>query len=81
MNQVSLQLWGHFSDDSSVCIHSQVEKARSQEHTDRSHNVVVFGVPESRHLLGTEELVSRAFDSVIGRKVTIADCRRFGILI
>ena len=64
---------GHFSDDSSVCVHSQVEKDRSREHTDRSHNVVVFGVPESRDLLGTEELVSRAFESVVGRKVTIVD--------
>ena len=61
-----------------MCVHNQVEKARSREHTDRSHNVVVFGVPESRDLLGTEELVSRAFESVVGRKVTITDCRRIG---
>lgn len=33
-------------------------------HSDRSHNVVVFGVPESRDLLGAEELVSSAFESV-----------------
>ena len=78
VNQVSLQLQGHFSVDSSVCVHNQVEKARSREHTDRSYNVVVFGVPESRDLLGTEELVSCAFESVVGRKVTITDCRRIG---
>ena len=71
MNQVSLQLQGHFSDDSSVCVHSQVEKARSREQNDRqSHNVVVFGVPESRDLLGTD---SRVFESVVGRKVTTTD--------
>ena len=64
VNQVSLQLQGHISVDSSVCVHNQVEKARSREHTDRSHNV--FGVPESRDLPGTE-LVSRAFESVVGR--------------
>ena len=74
VNQVSLQLQGHFSDDSSVCVHSQVEKARSREQTDRSHNVV-FGVPESRDLLGTD---SRVFESVVGRKVTTTDCRRIG---
>ena len=64
--------------DSSVCVHSQIEKPRSREHTDHSHNVVVFGVPKSRDLLGTEELVSRAFESVGGRKITITDCRRIG---
>jgi len=45
VNQVSLQLQGHFSEDSSVRVHRQVEKARSREHTDHSLNVVVFGVP------------------------------------
>ena len=45
-------------------------------HTDHSHNVVVFGVSESKDLLGTEELVSHAFESVVGRKVTITDCSR-----
>ena len=35
-------------------------------------------MPESRDLLGTEALVSCAFESVVGRKVTITDCRRIG---
>ena len=51
-------------------------KAGSREHTDHSLNVVVFGVPESRDLLGTEALVSRAFESVVERKDT--DCRQIG---
>lgn len=76
VNQVSLQLQGHFSEDSSVCVHRQVEKAGSREHTDHFLNVVVFGVPESRDLLGTEALVSRAFESVVERKDT--DCRQIG---
>ena len=80
VNQVSLQLKGHFSDDPSHyrSAHRQTEKAGSREHTDRSLNVVVFGVPESRDLLGMEALVSRAFESVVGRKVTFTDCRRIG---
>ena len=78
MNRVSVQLKGHFSVDhySSVGAHSQAEKAGFREHTDRSHNI--FGVPESRDLLGTEALVSHTFESVVGRKVTITDCRRIG---
>ena len=35
-------------------------------------------MPESRDLLGTEALVSCAFESVVGRKVTITECRRIG---
>ena len=35
-------------------------------------------MPESKDLLGTEELVSRAFESIVGRKVTITDCSRIG---
>ena len=71
VNQVSLQLKGHFSDDPSHyrSAHRQTEKAGSREHTDRSLNVVVFGVPESRDLLGMEALVSRAFESVVGRRL------------
>ena len=70
MNQISLQLKGHFSVDhyNSAGAHGQAEKAGSQEHTDHSHNVVVFGVPESRDLLGTEALVSCAFESVVAWK-------------
>ena len=79
VNQVSLQLKGHFSADhySSTGVHGQAKKAGSQEHTNRSHNVV-FGVPESRDLLSAEALVSRAFESVVGRKVTITDCGPIG---
>ena len=43
---------------------------------DRSLNVVVFGVPESKDLLGIEALVSRAFELAVGRRVTIVDCKR-----
>ena len=35
-------------------------------------------MPESRDLRSTEALVSRAFESVVGRKVTITDCRQIG---
>ena len=45
---------------------------------DRSHNVIVFGVPESKTLLNTESLVSPAFEFVAGRKIESADCRRIG---
>ncbi len=45
---------------------------------DRSRNVIIFGVPESRSLLDTESLVSRAFDFAVGRRVEFVDCRRLG---
>ena len=41
-------------------------------------DIVVFGVPESKDLLGTEALVSRAFELAVGRRVIIADCKRIG---
>ena len=80
MKQVSLQLKGHFSDDlshySSVCAHRQAEKAGSWEYTDH----YFWCVPESRDLLGTEALVSRAFELVVGRKVTITHYRGIGAI-
>ena len=33
---------------------------------DRSRNVIVFGVPESRSLLDTENLVRKAFEFAVG---------------
>ena len=78
MKQVSLQLKGHFSDDlshySSVCAHRQAEKAGSWEYTDH----YFWCVQESRDLLGTEALVSCAFELVVGRKVTITHYREIG---
>ena len=54
------------------------DESRSYTHVDRSHNVIVFGVPESRDMLGTEALVNRAFEMAVGRKVAVADYRRVG---
>ncbi len=45
---------------------------------DRSRNVIVFGVPESKSLLETELLVSRAFEFAVGRRIELADCFRLG---
>jgi len=45
---------------------------------DRSRNVILFGVPESRNLLDTESLVSRALEFAVGRKIEFVDCRRLG---
>ena len=45
---------------------------------DHSHNVIVFGVPESNTLLNTESLVSRALEFAVGRKIELADCRQIG---
>ena len=42
----------------SVPVQRQVDKAGFGGEIDRSLNVVVFGVPESKDLLGTEALVS-----------------------
>ena len=38
----------------------------------------MFGVTESKTLLNTESLVSRAFEFAVGRKIESADCRRIG---
>ena len=54
------------------------DESRPYTHVDRAHNVIVFGVPESRDLLGTEALVNRAFEVAVGRKVAVADYRRVG---
>ena len=45
---------------------------------DRSRNVIIFGVPESRSLLDTENLVRQAFEFAVGRKIKLVDCRRLG---
>ena len=45
---------------------------------DRSRNVILFGVPENRNLLDTENLVSHALEFAVGRKIDLVDCRRLG---
>ena len=69
---------GNPRQSNSVSVPRQVDKTGFSGDIDRSLNVVVFGVPESRDLVGTEALVSRAFELAVGRKVTIADCKRIG---
>ena len=78
MNQVSLQLKGHSLMITVQCVATdRLKRLGLGDHTDHSLNVVL-GVPESRDLLGTEALVSCVFESVVGRKVTITDCRQIG---
>ena len=69
---------GNRRQSNSVSVPRQVDKTGFGGDIDRSLNVVVFGVPKSRDLVGTEALVSRAFELAVGRKVTIADCKRIG---
>ena len=45
---------------------------------DRSRNVIIFGVPESRSLLDAENLVRQGFEFAVGRKTEVDDCRRLG---
>ena len=45
---------------------------------DRSRNVIIFGVPENRSLLDTENLVRQAFEFAVGRKIELDDCQRLG---
>ena len=88
VNQVAVQLRSGVQNQVSAATPRQyksnsqgqgeVKRVEPRGLIDRSLNVVVFGVPESRDLLGTESLVSRAFESVVGRRVPIADCRRIG---
>ena len=86
VNQVSAHLSSglhcqsssHPKQYNSVTVQRQVDKAGFGGEIDCSLNVVVFGVPESKDLLGTEALVSRAFELAVGRRVTIADCKRIG---
>ena len=85
VNQVSAHLSsglfyqssGNRRQSNSVSVPRKVDKTGFGGDIDRSLNVV-FGVPESRDLVGTEALFSRAFEVAVGRKVTIADCKRIG---
>ena len=84
VNQVSAHLppglfWqssGNRRQSNSVLVPRQADKAGFGGDIDCSFNVVVFGVPGSRDLMGTEALVSRAFELAVGRRVKIADCKR-----
>ena len=38
----------------------------------------IFGVPESRSLLDTENLVRQAFEFTVGRKIELEDCQCLG---
>ena len=51
---------------------------RNSHTYSHSRNVILFGVPESRNLLDTESLVSRALEFAVGRKIEFVDCRRLG---
>ena len=45
---------------------------------DRSRNVIIFGVHESRSLLEIENLVRQTFEFAVGRKIELVDCRHLG---
>ena len=68
----------HPKQYNSVPVQRQVGKAGFGGEIDHSLNVVVFGVPESKDLLGTEALVGWAFELAVGRRVAIADCKQIG---
>ena len=61
----------------STCLGADV----STKPVDHSHNVIIFGAPESQSLLHTENLVKQAFEFAVGLKIELVDCRQLGKFI